>query len=128
MSTALTIPQNSLVKTRWFTLTQNNPGGRFKGPALYVIIEAVDGAQALARARNGILQGVDDDCPGCCGPRWDDDADYLERHGTERPMVYDTPAEQFRERMGSEWAKSAGAEVAIYPLNTPAMFIGKVGT
>jgi len=75
----------------FYTFSQVNTGGRFRGPAIYVIIEASSAEEAneLAIERAGLyFYGVwyGLDC-GCCGDRWyrkdnDDEA-------TELPTIYD---------------------------------------
>lgn len=58
---------------KWYEYRQNNTGGRFIGPALYVFVEALNGDVADAIAErlgiyfNGCYSGQD--C-SCCGDRW----------------------------------------------------------
>lgn len=73
----------------FFTFHQNNSGGRWLGPAKFVIIEAENAktANALAEVKGLYFDGCEtgEDCP-CCGDRWYrvDGCD-----GTEVPMIYD---------------------------------------
>lgn len=59
------------VETRWYTYRQNNSGGRFKGPALFVFVEALNAAHANQIAETaGVYFDGEGDCQ-CCGYRWD---------------------------------------------------------
>lgn len=54
----------------WYNFRQNNSGGYWKGPAIYVLIEAETSNKAnqIAKA-NGLYFDGRGDCP-CCGNRW----------------------------------------------------------
>jgi hypothetical protein len=58
---------------KWFDFDQNNSGGRYKGPAAHVYVQAQDAEIACVIAqRHGVyFDGIDagDDC-SCCGDRW----------------------------------------------------------
>lgn len=71
----------------FYTFSQNNSGGRFHPPAIFVIVEASSPYEANHRAEHevglywdGVHAGRD--CP-CCGDRWDKLFD--DDHGTESP-------------------------------------------
>ena len=72
----------------FFTFNQNNSGGRWIGPAKFVIIEAenAETANALAEVKGLYFDGCGtmQDC-SCCGDRWYrvDDCD-----GKNEPMIY----------------------------------------
>ncbi len=82
---------------KFFTYGQNNSGGWFAGPAQYVIIQAddADDADSLAHDAglyfNGVANGMDCDC---CGDRWH--SQYGDSDGSDTPMIYDTPAADFK--------------------------------
>lgn len=74
----------------FFTYSQNNSGGFYKGPAEFVIVEANSAFDADRIAENhaglyfdGTLTGID--C-ACCGSRWYRQGDDSE--GTENPEIY----------------------------------------
>jgi hypothetical protein len=78
----------------FYTFYQNNSGGNFTGPAVYVIIEANSAKEANDRAEdiglyfNGASEdenGWSRDCP-CCGDRWT--AQWSDADGTEKPEIY----------------------------------------
>lgn len=79
----------------YFTYRQNNSGGKFTEPALYVIVEADNAAQADMRAAvvglyfDGCAIGFD--C-SCCGDRW-----YRAHEGdaTKRPEIWGQPISQY---------------------------------
>lgn len=81
---------------KFFTYSQNNSGGRFSGPAQYVIVQAddADDANAIAQDNDVYFDGCStgSDCP-CCGDRWYmcDDSD-----GTDTPLIYDTPVADYK--------------------------------
>lgn len=86
------------IDTKFFTYSQNNSGGKFhldktRGLASKVIVEAVDCHDANARAEKiGLYFGGGGDCP-CCGDRWCDT--YDDSNGTEEPMIYNSPLEEY---------------------------------
>jgi hypothetical protein len=61
------------MKLKWYSYRQNNPGGRFKGPALNVHIRAISArvADAVAMEHGIYFDGIRNkfDCE-CCGNRW----------------------------------------------------------
>jgi hypothetical protein len=75
----------------FFTYAQNNSGGVFTGPALYVIVEAhsAGGADLVAQSRAGVyFDGCENgnDC-SCCGDRW-----YATHgDGDPEPRIYGKP-------------------------------------
>jgi hypothetical protein len=87
--------QTNLVKTRFFTVGQNNSGGNFDhvpdyGIGYKLCVEAVDAAHAQSRLDHILnsYPGRGYDCP-CCGDRWSmwiDDED-----GADRPESYGRP-------------------------------------
>ena len=90
----------------FYTYSQNNSGGSFRGPAIYVIVEADSATQADYRAQheagiyfNGVQSGHD--C-GCCGDRW-----YPQwEKGDEVPSIYGQPvSEKKDDPFRRDWAK-----------------------
>lgn len=85
----------------FYTYRQNNSGGFFDEPALYVIVEADDSEEADERALtvgvyfDGIAEGLDCEC---CGDRWD----RANNKGTESPEIYGKPAEQHNDMFRSK--------------------------
>ena len=86
----------------FYTFNQNNSGGFYKGPALYVIVEADAYYEAnLIAEDNGVyFDGIekDIDC-SCCGNRWYRTRSYNE---TNRPEISgepvgDSPEHDFRD-------------------------------
>lgn len=90
---------------KYFTFQQNNSGGFFTGPN-YIIIRAESLSDACEKAQrltsffpslddacNVYFNGVDDelDCP-CCGDRW---SEHFVEDGTDVPMIYDTPVQEY---------------------------------
>lgn len=79
----------------FYTFVQNNSGGKYYGPAHYVIVEARDADHANRIAKedldlyfNGVREGYD--C-SCCGDRWYPVDEY---DVGDSPNVYDKdPAE-----------------------------------
>lgn len=69
---------------------QNNSGGGFEGPAINVIVEALEAGEADSRAKevgvyfDGCADGID--C-SCCGDRWYPTYDK----GNEDPSIYGQP-------------------------------------
>lgn len=95
------------MKTKFFTLNQNNSGGYFivddkAGVARFLIIEAKDAAQALR-----VMDGISYDCPrfhefcNCCGERWSSWLDYED--GTERPEIYGKRAQEYLNYAGDTY-------------------------
>jgi hypothetical protein len=78
----------------FYTYRQNNSGGRFSEPALYVIIESYDPkvAEAIAGTVGVYFDGVHlgRDC-SCCGDRW---SSWCQKP-TSEPTVYGEPLESF---------------------------------
>jgi len=86
---------NSTPKMKFYTYRQNNSGGGFNGPAVYVIVEAANCYDANRKAEeNGLYFDGRGDCD-CCGKRWSEA--FGDDEGTETPEIYDTPARRFRE-------------------------------
>lgn len=79
---------------KFFHFHQNNSGGRFREPAINLVIEAVNVSEAktIAETEGAYFNGVDDgiDCE-CCGDRWGLPYD----EGTETPQMYGRPIEDF---------------------------------
>ena len=80
---------------KFYQYRQNNSGGKFRGPAINVIVEAHSSEDANMRAEQFGLyfSGCDtgQDCD-CCGNRWSDSA-YNDCK--DEPCIYDTPIAQF---------------------------------
>lgn len=79
----------------FYTYSQNNSGGRFRGPAMYVIVEADSPEQAddIATDNGLYFNGCseDIDCP-CCGDRWYTASEY---DSLDTPEVYGTPVREY---------------------------------
>ena len=79
----------------WFYFRQNNSGGFYKSPAIYIFVEADTAEQAneVAASIEGVyFDGVSDglDC-GCCGDRWSRAYPEVEWEGnTDDTDGYDT--------------------------------------
>ena len=77
---------------KFFDFRQNNSGGSFTGPAVYVVVEAENATDANKRAENvglyfyGCSTGLD--CP-CCGDRWY--SQWYKEVGDDVPSVYGKP-------------------------------------
>jgi hypothetical protein len=87
--------------SKFYLYSQNNSGGSFdhdkpSGITEYVIVEADSAKHAnyLAEGIGIYFDGCDtgNDCP-CCGDRW-----YTadESDGSDLPMVYGTPAQEYK--------------------------------
>lgn len=78
--------------TKFYTYRQNNSGGRFIGPALYVIVEANSSnvAMAIAEDHGVYFDGCQtgQDC-SCCGDRW---SSWADEH--DRPEIYGKGVEE----------------------------------
>jgi hypothetical protein len=105
----------------FFTYRQNNSGGHFLPPALYVIIEARNWQEADEIALDHIyFNGCDDgiDCP-CCGDRWN--GQWKGEVGDAVPSIYGKPIEQYlaEDKFHSQrWADRDGVPVArVYYLD-----------
>ena len=101
----------------FYTFSQNNSGGRFRGPE-YVIIEAGNAGEANRIAVedadiyfDGCYKGIDCDC---CGDRWHP---AYEDEGTETPEIYGEDARHYK-------GFSSRASIVIYYLNGDVVFIG----
>jgi len=90
---------------------QNNSGGDFvvnDNVTYNVIIEANNAKQANAIAEAvGLYFHGFGDCP-CCGNRWSEA--WEDEEGDSTPMIYDTPAQEFKET----WAELGEPSVYIY--------------
>ena len=79
----------------FYEYNQNNSGGSFTGPAMYVLVEANNADEANYRAEqnglyfNGCDAGLDCDC---CGDRW---YSAWRDGGQAEPMIYGKPVDQF---------------------------------
>lgn len=80
----------------FFTFSQNNSRGRWKGP-LYVIVEATNAKHANFIAEEHTEVYFDaraGDCIGCCGYRWSETSDH---EATVTPEIYGKPAKSLNE-------------------------------
>jgi hypothetical protein len=103
----------------FYTYSQNNSGGKCKGPALYVIIEADSAKEANERAISeaglyfdGVADGIDCEC---CGDRWRPKENL--NMGDRVPMLYseyEVSEESEPVAFDRVFAKQAGAHVKIY--------------
>lgn len=102
----------------FYTYSQNNSGGSFIGPALYVVVEADNSEEADSIAEenglyfDGCEKGVDCDC---CGDRWS----RAWGGGKEKPMIYDKEVSEETTNVGgfatsSSWVEEAGAFIKIF--------------
>lgn len=96
----------------FYTYRQNNSGGKFKGPALYVCIEADSPKEANIIALKYIYFGGRGDCP-CCGDRWSEQWDCEE--GFDFPHYYGKPLTDRKDeyKIDKRWASEAGAFALI---------------
>jgi len=79
-----------LSKALFYSYRQNNSGGSFRGPALWVIVQAHSSSEAdrIVQEHDVYFNGCDagNDC-SCCGDRWNE----CWGKGNEVPSTYDTP-------------------------------------
>ena len=103
----------------FYTYSQNNSGGSFIGPALYVVVEADNSEEADSIAeKNGLYfdgceKGADCDC---CGDRW---RRAWVDSGKEKPMIYDEEVSEETTNVGrfaapGSWVEEAGAFIKIF--------------
>ena len=82
--------QKSMPNCKFYDYRQNNSGGAFCEPAMYVIVEAPNPeiANGVAESKGLYWNGVDEgcDCP-CCGDRWYP-AGCFGDEGPDEPTVY----------------------------------------
>ena len=96
----------------FYTYRQNNSGGRFIGPALYVIVEANSSNVAMAIAEeigvyfNGCETG--EDC-SCCGDRWSS----WEDDKTDIPKIYGKKVEEALKNDPFSWDEFKDKPTAI---------------
>ena len=100
---------------KFYTFTQNNSGGSFREPALYVIIEAYskDSADCLATQHGVYFDGCDsgEDCD-CCGDRWC--RLFGGEKGNDKPSVYDEPLDEMtKEHLRWRCSRETGIPYAI---------------
>ena len=73
----------------FYSYHQNNSGGTFYGPAIWVIVEAdtANEADAIAEENGVYFNGCStgEDC-SCCGDRWS--RQWGDDEGTEEPEIY----------------------------------------
>ena len=85
---------------------QNNSGGFYTGPAYNIIVEADGPNEAWMKAE--ALGATNEDSCSCCGPRWADWGEEMERgesvwiddaieDGLRFPLVLGCPSDRFRE-------------------------------
>ena len=79
----------------FYEFSQNNSGGRFTGPAMWVLVEANDHDEANSIAENNgvYFDGCDtgSDCD-CCGDRW---YRAYRDEGTDVPKLYGQPVDEY---------------------------------
>ena len=76
---------------KWWTFKQNNSGGSWRGPAIFVCVQANSEHVAVAMAEEqGCYFDGEGDCP-CCGNRWS----YPWDGGTDGPEIYGQTPEQY---------------------------------
>lgn len=74
----------------WYNYPQNNSGGKWLGPAINVLIQAVDAYHADERAEDiGLYFDGAYDC-SCCGNRW---SHAWAEDGESVPSIYDEALE-----------------------------------
>ena len=120
MTKALVVSgEKSVVKTKFFCFSQNNSGGSFDEPAMYVIVEAMNAAQANQRAQeiglyfDGCSTGRD--C-SCCGDRWYSQWDNSD--GDDAPSIYGKALADMNEdddslSMRARWSREGRIPYAI---------------
>ena len=95
----------SEIKKLWH-FRQNNSGGFYTGPAYNIIVEADGPNEAWMKAE--ALGATNEDSCSCCGPRWADWGEEMERgesvwiddaieDGLRFPLVLGCPSDRFRE-------------------------------
>lgn len=90
----------------FYTYDQNNSGGRFRGPAEYVIVQADNSTDANELAEGmGVYFDASNDCP-CCGPRWD--RSYGK--GDENPSIDGATPEDY---LSGRWIRDNGLTKVI---------------
>ena len=100
------VKKKSKVTTKFFTFNQNNSGGVFDGPAMYVIVEAINAKHADQVAEqygvyfNGCESGTD--CH-CCGDRW---SRTWDEKGDDVPTIYGKAVEASKvDSLRASWSK-----------------------
>lgn len=99
---------------KWYVYRQNNPGGKFRAPALNVYVQAMSSAVADAMAQEVGLyfDGVDDgeDC-SCCGDRWTRASEYLSSadEPAEKPSKWDIECAKRANGTLAMWIRADGA-------------------
>lgn len=104
----------------WYSYRQNNTGGSFTGPALYIIVEAenADLADEIAEENGAYFDGCESgyDCP-CCGDRWHRSYD----EGDESPNVYGKPVEEEAQNEMYSWYPEEFA--LVVPFDAPSYLV-----
>jgi hypothetical protein len=104
---------------KFYHLSQNNSGGRFKfdeemGITHHVVIEADSSGEATYRAEEigCYWDGVENDVDcACCGDRWYPPSEYS---GKDFPHVYSTPLGEKKDcGVSFAWMK-LGREIAVH--------------
>lgn len=107
----------SIVVTKFYHFHQNNSGGSFDGPAINVIVEAINAAHAntIAEEHGLYFDGCDKgiDC-GCCGDRWSEQ--WSDDKGTDAPKIYGKNIEEHL-TSGYVWGNDRIPEVTVYYLD-----------
>jgi hypothetical protein len=101
--------------SKFYTYRQNNSGGRFIGPALYVIVEANSRnvANAIAEDNGLYFNGCEtgEDC-SCCGDRWR--SDWVDPK--DKPEIYGESVEEAlkKDRLFREEFQDKPTAMVIY--------------
>lgn len=97
----------------FYTYGQNNSGGYFIGPAMYVVVEAGSAAEAdsIAESKGLYFDGAGD-CE-CCGNRWS--AQWDDEEGKNVPEVYGEAVERSAGKAAKWRVEEIGvASVIVY--------------
>lgn len=99
-------------KARFFEYHQNNSGGSFCLPAIYVIVEAYSASEADDRAEDlGLYFDGSGDC-SCCGRRWSG----AYGKGDTEPKIYDVPVKESLKE-GYDWSTPEIPNALVYTLD-----------
>lgn len=93
----------------WYAYRQNNSGGVFLAPAIFIVVEADEGAAFETAQANGLDLGAPS-CE-CCGERW---STYCEAYETKPPLGGPGVQNLLGEYADSSMYKGRGVPRAIY--------------
>ena len=94
---------------KFYTYNQNNSGGRFIEPALYVIVEANSETVADTIAEDHGLYFDGCDC-SCCGDRWNK---AWHEDGNDEPKIQGKPLAEYIAKEDFELEKMLGVTIPV---------------